>query len=43
MLTYEDFAILGKYLHELAQQKCVLLYSYIEKTSLNNLSLVYND
>jgi len=30
MLTYEDFAILGNYLHELAQQKCALLYSYIE-------------
>lgn len=35
MLTYEDFAILGKYLHELAQQKCILLYSLTLKTTKN--------
>jgi len=43
MLTYEDFAKLGNYLHllaqqlapqlaqQLAQQKCALLYSYVER------------
>ncbi len=31
MLTYENFAALGKYLHELAQQKCAILYSYVER------------
>lgn len=31
MLTYDDFAKLGNYLHQLAQQKCSLLYSYVER------------
>ena len=31
MLTYDDFAILGNYLHTLSQQTYFILYSYIDR------------